>query len=228
MPAFVAGHSLGEYSALVAAGAMSFADALPLVRVRAEAMQEAVPQGLGAMAAILGLDDDAVCRACASAAQGEVVEAVNFNAPGQVVIAGNRAAVERAVEAAKAAGAKRAVMLPVSGPFHSALMKPAAERFALKLEATPVSAPHVPVVNNVDVATQRDAARIRDALLRQLYHPVRWVEVVRKMAASGVTRIAECGPGKVLAPLVKRIQGEVQGTALADRAAVELALSELK
>jgi [acyl-carrier-protein] S-malonyltransferase len=228
MPVFVAGHSLGEYSALVAAGAMTFRDALPLVRLRATAMQEAVPPGQGAMAALLGLEDDAVRQACASAAQGEVVEAVNFNAPGQVVIAGNRAAVERAVEAAKAAGAKRAVMLPVSGPFHSALMRPAAQRLAQKLEATPVNMPQIPVVNNVDVAIENDAVRIRDALLRQLYNPVRWVEVVRKMAASGVTQIAECGPGKVLAPLVKRIQGEVQGTALADRAALELALGSLK
>jgi [acyl-carrier-protein] S-malonyltransferase len=228
MPAFVAGHSLGEYSALVAAGAIAFGDALPLVRLRASAMQEAVPQGQGAMAALLGLDDDAVRMACASAAQAEVVEAVNFNAPGQVVIAGSRAAVERAVEAAKVAGAKRAILLPVSGPFHCALMRPAAERLAQKLEATPVSVPQIPVINNVDVACETDTARIRDALLRQLYNPVRWVEVVRKMAASGVTQIAECGPGKVLAPLVKRIQGEVQGTALADRAAVELALGTLK
>jgi [acyl-carrier-protein] S-malonyltransferase len=228
MPNFAAGHSLGEYSALVAAGAIAFGDALPLVRLRATAMQEAVPQGQGAMAALLGLDDDAVRQACIAAAQGEVVEAVNFNAPGQVVIAGNRAAVERAVEVAKAAGAKRAVMLPVSGPFHSALMRPAAERLAQKLETTPVHAPQIPVVNNVDVAIESAADRIRDALLRQLYNPVRWVEVVHKMAASGVTQIAECGPGKVLAPLVKRIQGEVQGTALTDRAAVELALENLR
>jgi [acyl-carrier-protein] S-malonyltransferase len=228
LPAFVAGHSLGEYSALVAAGAIAFVDALPLVRLRATAMQEAVPQGLGAMAALLGLEDAAVREACAEAVQGEVVEAVNFNAPGQVVIAGNRAAVERAVEAAKARGAKRAIMLPVSGPFHSALMRPAAERLAQKLEATPVNAPQIPVINNVDVGIETDPGRIRDALLRQLYNPVRWVEVIRHMAKSGVTQIAECGPGKVLAPLVKRIQGEVQGTALADRAALELAVTNLK
>jgi [acyl-carrier-protein] S-malonyltransferase len=228
LPAFVAGHSLGEYSALVAAGAIAFADALPLVRLRATAMQEAVPQGRGAMAALLGLEDAAVREACAEAAQDEVVEAVNFNAPGQVVIAGNRAAVERAVEAAKARGAKRAIMLPVSGPFHSALMRPAAERLAQKLEATPVNAPQIPVINNVDVGIETDPARIRDALLRQLYNPVRWVEVIRHMAKSGVTQVAECGPGKVLAPLVKRIQSEVQGTALADRAALELAVTNLK
>jgi [acyl-carrier-protein] S-malonyltransferase len=228
MPTCVAGHSLGEYSALVAAGTIAFSDALPLVRLRATAMQEAVPKGEGAMAALLGLDDAAVREACALAAQGEVVEAVNYNAPGQVVIAGNRAAVERAVEAARAKGAKRAVMLPVSGPFHSALMRPAAERLAQKLEATTVNAPQIPVVNNVDVAVETDPARIRDALLRQLYNPVRWVEVIRYMAGTGVTQIAECGPGKVLAPLVKRIDGDVQGTALADRGALELAAANLR
>jgi [acyl-carrier-protein] S-malonyltransferase len=227
-PAFVAGHSLGEYSALVAAGAISFKDALPLVRLRATAMQEAVPQGQGAMAALLGLDDALAREACAEAAQGEVVDAVNFNSPGQVVIAGNRAAVERAVEIAKAKGAKRAVMLPVSGPFHSALMRPAAERLAQKLEATVVNAPQIPVVNNVDVAVETDPARIRNALLRQLYNPVRWVEVIRFMASSGVTQIGECGPGKVLAPLVKRIQDGVLGTALADRAALETAVGNLQ
>jgi [acyl-carrier-protein] S-malonyltransferase len=228
LPSCVAGHSLGEYSALVAAGAIEFRDALPLVRLRATAMQEAVPQGNGAMAALLGLDDAAVRDACAAAAQGDVVEAVNYNAPGQVVIAGNRAAVERAVEAARAKGAKRAVMLPVSGPFHSALMRPAADRLAQKLEATPIVAPQFPVVNNVDVAVQSDPARIRDALLRQLYNPVRWVEVIQYLAASGVTQIAECGPGKVLAPLVKRIETGLQGVALADRAALELAVAALR
>lgn len=228
MPAFVAGHSLGEYSALVAAGAIAFNDALPLVRLRATAMQEAVPRGEGAMAALLGLDDAAVREACAAAAQGDIVEAVNFNAPGQVVIAGSRAAVERAVEAAKARGAKRAIMLPVSGPFHSALMRPAAERLAQKLAATPVHTPQIAVVNNVDVAVETDPARIRDALLRQLYNPVRWVEVIRHVGASGVSQIGECGPGKVLAPLVKRIQDGVQGTALSDRGALELAATALK
>jgi [acyl-carrier-protein] S-malonyltransferase len=227
-PAFVAGHSLGEYSALVAAGSIAFKDALPLVRLRATAMQEAVPQGQGAMAALLGLDDALAREACAEAAQGEVVDAVNFNSPGQVVIAGNRAAVERACEIAKAKGAKRAVMLPVSGPFHSALMQPAAERLAQKLEAITVKLPQIAVVNNVDVAVENDPARIRNALLRQLYNPVRWVEVIRFMGSSGVTQIGECGPGKVLAPLVKRIQDGVQGTALADRAALEAAVGSMQ
>jgi [acyl-carrier-protein] S-malonyltransferase len=227
-PAFVAGHSLGEYTALVAAGSIAFGDALPLVRLRAEAMQEAVPQGRGAMAALLGLDDDAVQAACAEAAEGDVVQAVNFNAPGQVVIAGSKAAVERAVELAKGKGAKRAIMLPVSGPFHSALMEPAAERLRQKLASTPVKEPEIAVVNNVDVRVENEPERIRDALLRQLFHPVRWVEVIRHMAASGVTQIAECGPGKVLAPLSKRIQDGVQGMALSDRKALEQAIGALQ
>ncbi len=221
VPAYVAGHSLGEYTALVAAGSIAFQEALPLVRLRAEGMQQAVPQGVGAMAALLGLDDEAAGAACAEAAQGEVVQAVNYNSPGQVVIAGHKAAVERAVECARARGAKRAVMLQVSGPFHSSLMQGAAASLAKKLAETPVLAPQIAVINNVDVSIENDPARIRDALLRQLYNPVRWVEVVRKMASLGVTRIGECGPGKVLAPLAKRIQEGVQGIALADRAALE-------
>jgi [acyl-carrier-protein] S-malonyltransferase len=227
-PAYMAGHSLGEYTALVAAGAMAFADALPLVRLRAQAMQDAVPPGHGAMAAILGLDDEEVRTACADAAQGEVVQAVNYNAPGQVVIAGNKAAVERAVEAAKARGARRAVMLPVSGPFHSALMQAASARLEQKLASTMIRVPEIPVVNNVDVAVETDPGRIRDALARQLYNPVRWVQLVRHLAASGVTRIIECGPGKVLAPLARRIQDGLQGVALANRAALEQGVTNLK
>ena len=227
-PAFLAGHSLGEYTALVAAGSIAFVEALPLVRLRAQAMQDAVPQGQGAMAALLGLDDDGARAACAEASQGEVVQAVNFNAPGQVVIAGGKAAVQRAVEAAKARGAKRAIMLPVSGPFHSALMQPAAERLKHKLAQTAVSAPTIPVVNNVDVRVENEPGQIRDALLRQLYNPVRWVEVIRYMAGAGVTQIAECGPGKVLAPLSKRIQDGVQGLALTDRNALEQAIGGLQ
>jgi len=227
-PAVVAGHSLGEYTALVAAGALAFEDALPLVRLRAEAMQEAVPLGEGAMAALLGLDDDAVKSVCAEAAQGQVVEAVNFNAPGQVVIAGHAAAVQRAIDAARARGAKRAVNLPVSAPFHSSLLAPAAARLAVALEPITVRAPRVPVVNNVDARIYSEPERIKDALVRQADHPVRWVECVRAMAGEGVSQIVECGPGKVLAPLVKRIAEGVQGTALPDRAAVEEAIAALE
>ena len=227
LPKFMAGHSLGEYTALVAAGCVSFADALALVQLRAKSMQQAVPQGQGAMAALLGLDDDAVRAACAEAAQGDVVQAVNFNAPGQVVIAGNKAAVERAVQVAKSRGARRAVLLPVSGPFHSALMKPATEHLAAKLAATEFKMPQVAVINNVDVAVETDPSRIRDALLRQLYNPVRWVEIIRFMAAAGVTSVMECGPGKVLAPLSKRIHDGMLGNALVDRAALEQAAANL-
>ena len=215
-PAWVAGHSLGEYTALVASGVLAFRDALPLVRFRAQAMQEAVPVGEGAMAALLGLDDEAVVAACGEAAQGQVVEAVNFNAPSQVVIAGHKPAVERGMAAAKARGAKRAVMLPVSAPFHSSLLKPAADKLAAYLDKVGVNAPRIPVVNNVDVATESNPARIKDALARQACKPVRWVEVVRRMAADGVTHIAECGPGKVLAGLTKRIDGNLQGHAIVD------------
>jgi len=208
VPSVVAGHSLGEYTALVAAGALSLADALPLVRFRAQAMQEAVPVGAGAMAAILGLDSSAVRDVCLEVASGEVVEAVNFNDPKQTVIAGTKAGVDKACEALKAKGAKRALLLPVSAPFHSSLMKPAAERLKDKLAATAFAAPQIAVVNNVDVAVQTDPAAIRDALYRQAFGAVRWVEVVQAIRARGVAHIFECGPGKVLAGTVRRIDGD--------------------
>jgi [acyl-carrier-protein] S-malonyltransferase len=222
MPEMVAGHSLGEYTALVAAGAISFKDCLPLVRLRAQAMQEAVPEGQGAMAAILMLDDDAVRAACAEA--GGTVQAVNFNAPGQVVIAGEKAAVERAMEACKAKGAKRAMLLPVSAPFHSTLMKPAATRLESYLNPLNLQAPKISVLNNVDVAIETSPERIKQALVRQAASPVRWVEIIRKMADSGVTHIVECGPGKVLAGMTKRIAPGVKSLAAADRASLEEAL----
>lgn len=224
-PEFMAGHSLGEYTALVAAGALPFADALPLVRYRAQVMQEAVAEGAGGMAAILGLDDDAVRAVCAEAAQGEVVEAVNFNSPGQVVIAGSKAAVERGMELAKARGAKRALPLPVSVPSHCSLMKPAAEKLGVYLQSVAMQAPKVPVLHNADVKSYGGDTEIKDALVRQLYMPVRWVETVRALAAAGVTHVAECGPGKVLAGLNKRIVSELQGLALTDAAALEQAKS---
>jgi [acyl-carrier-protein] S-malonyltransferase len=227
-PAIVAGHSLGEYSALVAAGALSLEAALPLVRFRAQAMQEAVPEGQGAMAAILGLDDDGARAACAAAAQGEAVQAVNFNAPGQVVIAGHKSAVARAIEACKARGAKRAMPLPVSAPFHSSLMQPAALKLGVYLNGVRIAAPGIPVLNNVDVKQEQDPVKIKDALVRQAASPVRWVEIIRAMAAQGVTHIVECGPGKVLAGLVKRIDPNLQGIAAADRASLEAALVTLK
>jgi [acyl-carrier-protein] S-malonyltransferase len=227
-PAIVAGHSLGEYSALVAAGSLTLEDALPLVRFRAQAMQQAVPEGQGAMAAILGLDDEAARAACAEAAQGEVVQAVNFNAPGQVVIAGHKAAVNRAIDACKARGAKRAMPLPVSAPFHSSLMQPAADALAPYLDKVPVSAPAVPVINNVDVKTESDPKAIRNALVRQAASPVRWAETIRSMAEQGVTHVVECGPGKVLAGMVKRIEPKLQGLAAADRASLEAALAAVK
>ena len=213
-PAVVAGHSLGEYSALVAAGALSFADAVKLVRLRAELMQSAVPQGVGAMAAVLGLDDDQVQAICAQAAQGEVVEAVNFNSPGQVVIAGNVAAVERAMAAAKEAGAKRALPLPVSVPSHCSLMKPAAEKLAEALQNVAIHTPQIRVIHNADVAAYDDADKIKDALVRQLYSPVRRTETVNALVAEGIAESAECGPGKVLAGLAKRINKEAACTAL--------------
>lgn len=225
----VAGHSLGEYTALVAAGAIDPAHAVPLVRLRAAAMQEAVPVGAGAMAAVLGLDDDAVAQACARAAEavpGEVVEPVNFNAPAQVVIAGHKAAVERACQAAKEAGAKRAMPLPVSAPFHSSLLRPAGERLARALADVPIKSPSVALVNNVDVAVESDPDRIRDALVRQAYSPVRWVEVVFKLKAMGATRIIEFGPGKVLAGLVGRIDKTIPVSAVFDQASLEAALAE--
>ncbi|HEX2826125.1 MAG TPA: ACP S-malonyltransferase [Burkholderiales bacterium] len=227
-PAMVAGHSLGEYTALVVAGVLEFRDALPLVRFRAQAMQEAVPLGTGAMAAILGLADDAVRKACADAANGEVVEAVNFNAPSQVVIAGHKAAVERAAAAAKAGGAKRALMLPVSAPFHSSLLQPAAQRLAEYMSKLTLKAPRIPVVNNVDVAVIDDPAAIRDALARQACSPVRWVEVVQALARGGVTDVVECGPGKVLAGLTRRIDPSLQGHAVSDPASLANTLEALK
>jgi [acyl-carrier-protein] S-malonyltransferase len=222
MPEMVAGHSLGEYTALVSSEAIAFADCLPLVRFRAQAMQEAVPEGQGAMAAILMLDDAEVHAACAEA--GGVVQAVNFNAPGQIVIAGEKAAVERAMEACKAKGAKRVMLLPVSAPFHSTLMRPAAEKLKGYLDKISVAVPKVALVNNVDVAIESDPARIRDALVRQAASPVRWVETIRRMADAGVTHIVECGPGKALAGMVKRIAPGVKTFAAADRASLEEAL----
>lgn len=204
-PVVMAGHSLGEYTALVAASALSFADALPLVRYRAKVMQEAVAEGVGAMAAILGLSDNEVREACIQAAQGQVLEAVNLNSPGQVVIAGHREAVERGMQAALEKGAKRALPLPVSVPSHCALMKPAAEALAAYLRDVTFSAAQVPVIHNADVAAHETVEMIKDALVRQLYNPVRWVETVEHVYAQGVAKSAECGPGKVLAGLVKRI-----------------------
>ena len=227
-PEFVAGHSLGEYTALVAAGVVSFGDALPLVRFRAQAMQDVVAVGTGAMAVILGLPDDAVHAACSEAAQGEVVEAVNFNAPNQVVIAGHRTAVARGVAAAKARGAKRAAMLPVSAPFHSSLLQPAAQRLAQYLTTVAFDAPEIPLVNNVDVAVVGDVRQIKEALARQACNPVRWVEVIHYMARAGVTHVAECGPGKVLAGLTKRIDNSLHGLAIADTVSLARALETLK
>lgn len=219
-----AGHSLGEYTALVAANALSFADALPLVKYRAEVMQSAVPEGVGAMAAILGLDDDTVRAICAEAVQNEakieVCEAVNFNSPGQVVIAGNKAAVERGMELAKAKGAKRALPLPVSVPSHCALMKPAADKLAEYLKSVAINAPTIPVLHNADVMAYSDSEKIKDALVRQLYSPVRWVETVQAVYAQGITNAAECGPGKVLAGLTKRIVAELPCVALTGNAAI--------
>lgn len=225
-PEIVAGHSLGEYTALTAAGALKFEDALPLVRFRAQAMQEAVPAGKGAMAAILNLADDQVIAACAEA--DGVVQAVNFNSPGQVVIAGEKAAVERAIEKCKARGAKRAMPLPVSAPFHSTLMQPAADRLREKLVTVPLSAPRCAVVNNVDVKVESDPTRIKDALVRQAASPVRWVETIKAMVAMGATHIVECGPGKVLGGMTKRIAPEVPGLTLHDKASLEAALGALR
>ncbi len=224
LPAAVAGHSLGEYSALVASGVLTLAQAAPLVRFRAAAMQEAVPVGTGAMAAILGMDAEKVKAGCAeaqatfAAGSGEVVEAVNFNDAAQTVIAGSKAAVEKACEVLKANGAKRALPLPVSAPFHSSLMKPAADKLRERLAATAFAAPQIPVVNNIDVAVEADADRIRDALYRQAFGPVRWVECVQAIKARGIGTLVECGPGKVLAGMTKRIDPELTGAALFDPA----------
>ena len=224
-PDMLAGHSLGEYTALVAAGVISFADCLPLVRLRARAMQEAVPEGTGAMAAILGLDDAGVAAACTEAADAQVVEAVNFNAPGQVVIAGHAQAVKRAVDAAKARGARRAIMLPVSAPFHSSLMAPAALKLREALQALAVREPRIPVVHNVDAARHPVAQEIREALCAQADHPVKWSQCIAAMADAGIRLVLECGPGKVLAPLSARISSAVQGAALCDRGAIDKALA---
>jgi len=227
-PAIMAGHSLGEYSALTAAEAIPLEAAVRLVRFRAQAMQEAVPAGSGGMAAILGLSDEQVAVACAEAAQGEVVEAVNFNAPAQVVIAGHAAAVGRACESARRLGAKRALPLPVSAPFHCSLLAPAAQRLRERLRGEPIATPRVPVMNNIDVAVESDPERIRDALARQAAGPVRWAEIVRRMAGQGVTHVIECGPGRVLAGLTKRIVPGIESLALTDPASIEEALSRLK
>ncbi|MFV8833813.1 ACP S-malonyltransferase [Aquisalimonas sp. APHAB1-3] len=225
-PAYLAGHSLGEYSALVCGGALAFPEAVALVAERGRLMQEAVPQGQGAMAAILGLDDEQVRQVCADAAQGDVVEAVNFNAPGQVVIAGGASAVERAVTAAKAAGAKRAMPLPVSVPSHCALMEPAAEKLAQRLRDVAVQAPTIPVVHNVDVAPCDDPDGIRDRLVRQLHRPVRWVETVEFLAGHGVGTLVECGPGKVLAGLTRRIDKSLDAVAVFDPDSLNKALDQ--
>ncbi len=226
-PAIMAGHSLGEYTALVAAGALSFADALPLVRYRAECMQQAVPEGTGGIAAILGLDDGAVRAVCAEGAQGEVLEAVNYNSPGQVVIAGNRSAVERGMELAKAKGAKRALMLPMSVPSHCSLLRGAAEKLAAYLKNVAIQTPAIPVLHNADVKSYSDGAAIKDALVRQLYSPVRWVETVQHFGSQGITHNVECAPGKVLMGLNKRIDTNQQALALNDGAAVTSALATL-
>ncbi len=230
-PAVVAGHSLGEYSALVAAGVIAFKDAVPLVRFRAQAMQEAVPVGQGGMAVILGLAADAVqavCRDAAAAEPGSVVEAVNFNEPTQIVIAGHNGAVERACELAKAAGAKRAMKLSVSAPFHSSLLKPASDRLRDYMAPLAFAAPRIALINNVDVAILNDPAGIKDALVRQAAGPVRWVETMQKMALDGVTQVIECAPSKVLIGMAKRIDASLAGEALVDQAALERVLAATK
>lgn len=225
-PTMMAGHSLGEYSALVCAGVLDFAEAIKLVELRGKLMQEAVPAGTGAMQAIIGLDDAAIQQACEDAAQGQVVSPVNFNSPGQVVIAGHKEAVERAGAACKAAGAKRALPLPVSVPSHCALMKPAAEKLAIALENITFNAPAFPVVNNVDVKCETSPDAIRSALVRQLYSPVRWTECVEFMAAQGVTSLLEVGPGKVLTGLTKRIVDTLTASAVNDAASLAAALEQ--
>ncbi len=225
LPVLMAGHSLGEYTALVAADAMTLEDAVPLVRFRAQAMQEAVPVGVGTMAAILGLDDAQVVAACAQAGADQVVEAVNFNAPAQVVIAGHRAAVQRACEAAKRLGAKRAVTLAVSVPFHSSLLASAADRLRERLATVAVRTPLVPVINNIDVAVESDPARIRDALARQAAGPVRWTQIIRAMSERGITHVVECGPGKVLSALTRRIAPGLNSLSMSDPGTLRQTLS---
>ncbi len=227
-PVVVAGHSLGEYTALVAAGALGFTDAVPLVRFRAQAMQDAVPAGVGAMAAIIGGDEAVVVAACAEAARGEVVEAVNFNASNQLVIAGHRAAVERAIALAREKGAKRGVLLPVSAPFHCSLLRPAAEALATRLATVPFAAPQIPVIHNVDVATHAEPDAIRAALARQAASPVRWTATLRAMVEQGVTHVAEGGPGAVLAGLARRGIAGVVAYALEDSAAIQAAVREMQ
>lgn len=227
-PSVVAGHSLGEYSALVAAGVIPFADAVPLVRFRAQSMQDAVPVGQGGMAVILGLQADDVRAVCLEAAQGEVIEAVNFNEPTQIVIAGHTAAVERACEIAKAKGAKRAMKLAVSAPFHSSLLKPASDRLREYMATLNFAAPKIAVINNVDVAVLNDPEQIKDALVRQAAGPVRWVETMQKMAADGVTQVIECAPSKTLIGMAKRIDPALVGEALVDQAALERVLASLQ
>ena len=227
MPAVMAGHSLGEYSALTASGVFALEDAVRLVRFRAQAMQDSVPVGTGIMAAILGLSDDLVQQACDEAAQGEVVEAVNFNAPSQVVIAGHKAAVERACEVAKRLGAKRALPLAVSAPFHSSLLKPASAQLAARLSSTPMQAPQAPVINNIDVGVETDPDLIRDALARQAAGPVRWAQIIARMASEGVTHVVECGPGKVLSGLTKRIAPSVESLSISDLASLRETFARL-
>ncbi|HWW05013.1 ACP S-malonyltransferase [Collimonas sp.] len=227
-PALVAGHSLGEYSALVAAGVIAFKDAVPLVRFRAQAMQQAVPVGQGGMAVILGLSDEDVRAVCLAAAQGEIVEAVNFNAPAQVVIAGHKAAIERACIAAKEKGAKRALPLPVSAPFHSSLLKPASDRLREYMQDLTFAAPQIALINNVDVAIVNDPEAIKNALVRQAASPVRWVETVQKIAVEGVTHVVECGPGKVLAGLTKRINDSLISDMIVDQVSLDKMLETFK
>lgn len=228
VPAFVAGHSLGEYGALVAANVLDFADAVKLVRLRAQAMQEAVPAGQGAMAALLGLDEPAARKACEDAAQGEVVEPANLNSPGQIVIAGQASAVARAMEAAKALGAKRAVLLPVSAPFHCSLMKPAGARLGDKLATVTLREPAIPVLHNVDVATHASPDEIRAALVAQTFSPVRWIETITALESRGVKQVFECGPGKVLAAMTKRIAPNLGGAALVDQDSLREAIQTVK
>lgn len=228
VPEVVAGHSLGEFSALVASGVIPFADAVKLVRFRAQAMQEAVPVGQGSMAAIIGLSGDEVKAACSEAAQGEVVEPANFNSPTQIVIAGHNTALARACDIAKAKGAKRALMLPVSAPFHSSLLQPASVRLAEYMSKLDFSAPQIPLINNVDVAILSNPEDIKDALVRQVASSVRWVETIEKMAGMGMTHVVECGPGKVLAGLSKRIDSSLTGDAIVDQASLDKVLETLK